>query len=195
MPVELRFNPTDVREHMNSEPWERYDSHTEVRSVGLGSIFALTPSGKVYAPFANSNLRPCPGCNGTGRVRSRVKRRVVKKWLARDFRMRTRWVKTYTEKYKEWPAAVRKESAHLNKLLARADTCCLRCGSYGSHEAWDDELWYELAKHALEEVGLSLETNEGDGAYLMATEYRDIQNTEEEGGADKDEDEEDASNL
>jgi hypothetical protein len=44
----------------------------------------------------------------------------------------------------------------------------------GSHEAWDDEKWYKAAETALNAVGLTLEPSEGDGAYLLAVEYRDV---------------------
>jgi hypothetical protein len=44
----------------------------------------------------------------------------------------------------------------------------------GSHEAWDDEKWYKSAETALNAVGLTLEPSEGDGTYLLAVEYRDV---------------------
>lgn len=48
--------------------WTEYtDFYGEVcESVYLGSIFFLTPSGKVYTPWANSNLDACPRCKGRG---------------------------------------------------------------------------------------------------------------------------------
>ena len=37
-----------------------------IASEFLGTVFALTPSGKYYPPWANSNVDPCPRCKGTG---------------------------------------------------------------------------------------------------------------------------------
>lgn len=61
----------------------------------------------------------------------------------------------------------------------RGEPTCERCGGTGSHEAWDDEKWYEAAEAALAAVGLGLETSEGDGTYLLAVEYRDASDAED----------------
>ena len=34
--------------------------------VFVGTVFGLTPSGKYYTPWANSNVEPCPRCKGEG---------------------------------------------------------------------------------------------------------------------------------
>lgn len=46
-----------------AEPAESFCGDMEKR-VYLGSILSLTPSGKLYTPFACGNLEPCPKCRG-----------------------------------------------------------------------------------------------------------------------------------
>jgi len=46
-------------------PWHG-DAWRRQRSYYLGSILTLSPSGKVYTPWACSNLTPCPRCRGRG---------------------------------------------------------------------------------------------------------------------------------
>lgn len=176
--IELGFDPQVVRGLVDREDWEPDEPGRECRAVGLGSVMSLTPSGKYYMPFAHSNLRPCPGCNGKGRVRSRVKRRVLKKWANRNQRQRQLWVQRYRAA-PNWPWHVRVASDHLNALVARGDNGCLRCGGSGSHEAYDDEKWYEAAEAALDAVGLCLQSSEGDGTYMLAVEYRDTSEAED----------------
>lgn len=173
--IELGFDPQAVRGLVDREDWEPDEPGRERRAVGLGSVMSLTPSGKYYMPFACGNLHPCPGCNGTGKVRPQLKRRVIKKRWNRNRRVRGIWVRRYGTP-PNWPPRVHAASDHLNRLLqSRAvDASCLRCGGTGSHEAWDDEKWNEAAEAALDEVGLCLETSEGDGTYLLAVEYRDV---------------------
>lgn len=55
-----------VKEAIERAVWEadRDNPGSERRSVFLGSVFSLTPSGKYYLPFACSNVTPCPQCAG-----------------------------------------------------------------------------------------------------------------------------------
>lgn len=176
--IELSFDPQVVRDLMDREEWEPDEPGRERRAVGLGSVMSLTPSGKYYMPFAHSNLHPCPGCNGKGNVRPRVKRRVRKKHWNRNRRVRGLWIKRYGPP-QNWPAHIHAASNHLNALVARGDNGCLRCGGSGSHEAYDDEKWYEAAEAALDAVGLCLQSSEGDGTYMLAVEYRDTSEAED----------------
>jgi hypothetical protein len=42
------------------------DDLNMVESIFLGTVFSLTPSGKFYTPFANSNVDTCKRCQGIG---------------------------------------------------------------------------------------------------------------------------------
>ena len=52
--VDHGFDLAAIRAKLDREDWEvdAEDESVEVRSVWLGTVFGLTPSGKVYTPFA-----------------------------------------------------------------------------------------------------------------------------------------------
>lgn len=50
----------------SAEVFEKDGDH--YRSVYLGSVMSLTPSGKFYMPWATGNLEACPRCGGSGIV-------------------------------------------------------------------------------------------------------------------------------
>lgn len=37
---------------------------SECRSICMGTVFTIMPSGKYYMPWARSNVEPCPRCKG-----------------------------------------------------------------------------------------------------------------------------------
>lgn len=45
------------------------DGEAIVGQAYLGTVFALTPSGKYYTPWANSNVESCSECDGDGHAR------------------------------------------------------------------------------------------------------------------------------
>ena len=59
-----------VRDHLDAvSKAERHyyrDECRDVQEVYLGSILNLSPSGKVYMPWATGNLEFCPRCKGHG---------------------------------------------------------------------------------------------------------------------------------
>ena len=63
--MEHGFNLEAIRALMDCESWEDSEEG-QIRRVWLGSIVGLTPSGKMYASFACSNLDACATCHGTG---------------------------------------------------------------------------------------------------------------------------------
>ena len=70
-----------IRARMDAEEYAASDDGFNMyeRRVYLGTVFGLTPSGKYYTPWANSNVAGCPGCGGRGSVATRFKRRVLQK--------------------------------------------------------------------------------------------------------------------
>jgi uncharacterized protein with NRDE domain len=58
-----QFDFDKIRKAMDSEPWvdaeeilEGVDSGQEARGLFLGTVFGITPSGKIYTPWANGNV-------------------------------------------------------------------------------------------------------------------------------------------
>lgn len=171
--IHLNFDPEVVLREIKKEPFE--DGR---RSVGLGSVFSLTPSGKYYQPFACGNLNDCPVCQGSGDAPRTLKRRVLRKWRNENRRRRKLWIKRFSSP-RFWPRYVHAQSDALNKKARRVDASCPRCGGLGCAEAHDDEIWQSMAEEALSAVGLSLEVSEGDSTYYLAVEYQDEGDTEE----------------
>lgn len=146
--------------------------------IFLGTVFALTPSGKYYQPFACSNVNECPQCNGTGQTRKlypchycadgwrtspdqwggglfhdlvagiRVMREHVEDFVDLE-NMRVRcWVCNHPEMPENTPGFVTHD--------------CNRCGGMGSHEAYQDQEWQRALDHICEKYGLYATSGEGD---------------------------------
>ena len=56
--MDTGLNFETIRQQVNEAGWEESEYHDdqEERRVFLGTVFALTPSGKFYTPFANGNV-------------------------------------------------------------------------------------------------------------------------------------------
>jgi len=64
--VRFPYDVADLRRRLDAEEWIDVDGISEERSIYLGSVFNVYPSGKYYQPFACGNLHPCPRCKGRG---------------------------------------------------------------------------------------------------------------------------------
>lgn len=179
--VTLDFYWDKIVEGVRAESWEPDPDNEdmEFRALYLGSILSISPSGKIYMPFACGNLNPCPVCNGTGEVKSRYSRRVVRRAENRNRRQRRLWVKRYGRAkggWREWPAHIVAKSEALNRYMRRFETTCPRCAGSGCHEAQDDEDFFEALEEKLGEYGLGV-LHVDDGVY--AAEYRSVDDSEE----------------
>lgn len=168
----FQFDVEKLKRALEQEPWEEEEDGVETRTIGLGSIMACTPSGKVYTPWAYGNLHVCPVCQGKGTLKPKnVKlfRKLTKKAkrLARVCKKRG-WGK-------DTPAR-RAHHATVNRLYAMKT--CVRCLGGGSAEVRDDEDWWDNARTALEKIDAFLGESEGDGSYLVVTQYREKEETE-----------------
>lgn len=171
------FNFAEVKRQVERKEWEA-DGEAgddrdgrELRTFCLGSWLSLSPSGKIYMPFACSNVEGCDGCNGTGGVRYKQSLRVVKRAQARSKRKRKLWFNRYfSASGGKWPARILVQSKHLNQYMRRFNNVCTRCGGLGSAEAHADEVWREYLEAGLEGAGLFLYAVD---EMLYAAEYRD----------------------
>ena len=57
-----------------AEVYEDEDGN-RLQTIYLGSILSLTPSGKIYYPFAYSNLTPCPRCKGSAYIKNKHRKK------------------------------------------------------------------------------------------------------------------------
>lgn len=176
--METGFNLQAIREALDGETWEEreYGEEGSVRRVYLGTVFSLTPSGKYYLPFACSNVEGCPQCKGAGSFPAHRKRRIVKKWAARNTRRGRKIDRMRAQGTPETTVSRYYRAAR----YIQTSVTCEYCAGCGSREAHLDEVWRELAEEEMESIGASLENGEGDPCDLFACEYRDEPAEEEE---------------
>jgi len=170
----VNFDLEALRAKLDREDWEDSDDlGRQMRRIYLGSWLSLSPSGKIYAPFACSNVEGCGSCNGTGKIRPQGSRRVVKKLQNRSREVRRLVMKRYGPYYEgNWPAYINKKLNRIERVQHRlADTHCVACGGTGSREAHLDDLWRENMTTAFATKDMCFDE---DGEDLFASEYRDI---------------------
>ena len=146
---------------------EDFDGNPK-KSLYLGTVFSLTPSGKYYMPWACSNLDPCHVCGGKGEIdnpyhlpklyarANDLVQDIIEKWL-------------HVGIYREWPKEIRDKVDWLRDVCDRtkSDLTCPRCDGLGCAEARDDEVWMESLEEDLSDYGMYLESGEGDPCDLF----------------------------
>jgi|SRR5215469_5502415 len=186
--VEHGFNLKAIRFELSKEDWQEDIDNPgqEIRRLYLGDVFSLTPSGKMYMPFACSNLTPCATCKGSGRtVLRRLKRRTQKKHASRHAYVMRRFDCLYGAldgipslgiKYRKRQGRDRPQREHAAyafidrqpkryrlRYLAQGSSSCTACNGMGSREAYLDELWNEAAEEAIGSIeGVFLSWENGD---------------------------------
>lgn len=179
----------NVRAALDKEPWEDDTENPgyQLRRLYLGTVFAWYPSGKFYTPFANSNVASCPVCKGDGSLPPHHKRRIVKKWARRHARVMRKFdaMRKPARRALNHAAACAWLQTQPKAFRMRGGVprpSCDFCGGLGSREAHLDELWRESAEEALESIGCSLTSGEGDPCDLFVDESRDA--PDEDGAED-----------
>lgn len=175
-----------IKNLMETEDWTPTEDGDGVqRTVFLGSL--INPSGKYYLPFACSNLNPCPQCGGSGKIK-RAKARLIKKLSNAIDQHRAK----YRERKSFWrlPGLERARLCRISSTdlfverarlrLETLNAQCERCGGCGSHEAHDDEVFWEMLEKEAEAHGYSIMSGEGDPCDTFVVEYRDIPDDEDE---------------
>jgi len=179
-PGEPIFDLEDLRGELEqAEPQECFDGDGQEKSVFLGTVFTLTPSGKFYMPWACSNVEPCPTCGGCGEVDSPLAGHLPGSSLQAlhhkaqevDWQIRSLAMRFYGAACEGgWPdhvhVALRETESAVAVLKPRIT--CPTCGGCGSEEANLDELWREQAESELETIGACLQSGEGDPCDLFA---------------------------
>lgn len=159
------FTADILRSALDVAPWEPSEEEGfEERRVWLGTVYGITPSGKYYAPIACGNVAgDCPVCAGEGAREPRTGRRVRKRALARDRRIRKAAIKRFGWAYL-WPQAVKERTA---KLQQRASTTCRACDGLGSISAARDARWNEALETMAESIGAFIDHGEGGEDYFV----------------------------
>ena len=94
--VETGIDWDRVRKDLDREEWQWNEWNDQFeRSICIGSVFSLMPSGKYYTPWACSNVTPCPHCQGRSKVET-TNKRLLKKWRKAVARTHVRACLLYT---------------------------------------------------------------------------------------------------
>ena len=139
--------------------WRWEDIRSEASREGyayLGNVFNLTPSGKFYTPFANSNVWGCKRCKSTGSVSNR--RASEEKYNALDAACTVLLHRLWETEGMAvgWSAEskARMAAARAERDQYRASFLCTWCNGSGSHEAAKDEAWHEAFETVAKQFGL-----------------------------------------
>lgn len=132
----------------------------------LGSVLSLAPSGKYYTPFANSNVDVCPQCGGSGVMKNRK----ANPEAYADAKKADSVLRTYAMEHyggwaeRRWPDELVGQLDALVKTqnATKPELTCSRCGGMGSHEAYQDQEFYDALDQVAEEHGGWIESGEGD---------------------------------
>lgn len=172
--VEHGFLLSKIRNMIESKAWEPspYDDGYQFRSVWLGSILSLTPSGKFYTPFVCSNVMGCDSCKNKGYHPSHKSRRVAKRRTSRFLALRA----TFEARKRQNEPSARRWLANRKgaKLWKSSGPDCTACNGQGSREAYLDQLWRESAESGLASIGCYLDSGEGDGCDVFAIQSREV---------------------
>lgn len=156
----LKADPSKIDEE---HEYEGADPGEYRASAYLGS-YVISPSSKVYMPWAHGNLTPCPTCRGTGK---RPPRNEIEELYVAE------WRRLHGEEKMDWPGEITPAwSAYINRRNAVVDVNddgtlgCNECDVCGFHEARADQVWASEMAHLAEERGLTF--NEEEGYYLVS---------------------------
>lgn len=166
------LNIDEVKKELDkAEPYEDTENQGQfLQTIYLGSIFSLTPSGKFYTTWANSNLEPCMRCKGKGNIKN--KHKSIKKVDAIDrkiFQVAHGWAKPYatlTKRQQQLIDKLRKIREHYDKWKT-----CPECYGLGSLEARLDEDWWKQLESELEPIDAWYHGSEGDGCDIMISRH------------------------
>jgi len=181
--VQLGFDPQWVKDQLEVAEWEELDEYSHIKSVYLGTVFALCPSGKYYQPWASNNIELCPFCNGQGLINNvHFDPELFKFWSDVDRAMRQGIIDTFGFFHGNgWPkeAIDMLEQTQAYVDLYRDHTPCPQCGSLGSAEAYLDQIWQEKCEALYDKYGFCIESGEGDPCDILAVVSEDYDESED----------------
>ena len=162
------LNIDEVKKELDkAEPYEDIENPGQfIQTIYLGSILSLTPSGKVYTPWANSNVDLCTRCKGKGNIKN--KHKSIKKVDAIDrkiFQVARGWIKPYatlTKRQQQLIDKLRKIREHYDEWKT-----CPECYGLGSLEARLDEDWWKQLESELEPINAWYHISESDGCDIL----------------------------
>lgn len=180
--IERDFNWKEMPEIVIEDGYEDVSEDGDILyRLYLGSVFNLMPSSKYYTPWATSNLENCQSCQGTGKITvKKNKSRIAKFWHKRHSQNLAIQREEHTQAFKDGKKERCYQLAQLEIpssqfLIDRyAPTIqCINCGGTGCREAFLDEIYMELLEEKANEIGMSIESGEGDPCDLFIVWHTD----------------------
>jgi len=157
----------------DSEIYEDEDGN-ELQTIYLGSILSLTPSGKIYTPWASSNVDCCPRCEGTGHIKNPKARTKKYNSIQKQKRELLKNMKRQGYDYPmNWPknALNKLHKLHKNSTRYMKFNDCQECHGHGSLEARLDQDWWEQLERELDAINAWNHGSEGDGCDILISRY------------------------
>ncbi len=142
----------------DADIYEDYDGN-KIQTIYLGDIRNMTPSGKVYTPFAHSILEQCERCRGSGEIKNKHGKKKKHNKILRKFKLM-------------WPTV---ENVELVEKLIKQQQwwkpykTCPECHGLRSLEARRDQDFWEQLQLELDEVDAWYHSSEGDGCDVMVS--------------------------
>jgi hypothetical protein len=134
------------------------------KSIFIGVVQSLTPSTKVYTPWATSNVTPCLLCRGSGYVKNILadssafdraldRRQALTEICKKEFGM-----------FSQWSLDKQAEAKELDDLMdwSKEKSECAYCFGVGSREAYEDGLYWEYMEDRANDMGLYIAQGLGD---------------------------------
>ena len=147
----------ELKEQLDNADIYEDDEGNKLQTTYLGDIRSVTPSGKVYMPFACGNLEPCPRCSGTGEIKNKHGKRKKHEKILKKFRLIWKRIEnvelvTKLQKQRDWWSPM---------------SICPECDGIGSLEARLDEDWWNQLEIELDEIGAWSHISEYDGCDIL----------------------------
>lgn len=155
----LKADPSKIDDE---HKYEGADPGEYRASVWLGS-YVITPSSKIYMPWATGNLTPCPTCRNTNKrpPRNEIEELYVAEWKRLSDEEKMVWPGEITP---AWSQYIRRKNAVLN-VNEDGTLDCNECDGCGYHEARADQVWASEMSRLAEERGLVFEEED---AYFVS---------------------------
>jgi Zn ribbon nucleic-acid-binding protein len=153
------------------------------RTVYLGSILNLSPSGKVYYPFASSNVTRCPFCHGNGNVDNPFMDKALYQ-RAKEERAALLAANAVDGKgFMDWPLESKVKANELDRISSWAEDTigCPHCHSVGAREAYEDEEYRNHIEGKAEELGAFITGSEGDGCDILIAKVEPAPDKDDDG--------------
>ena len=157
-----------IKELLDNAEVQKGEDGDLIQTIYLGDIRSITPSGKIYYPFACSNVTPCPKCRGTGSVKNPNAK--LRDWLKAH--MDHAELLEKINQYPNWfdaPKHLRNKLHKRYKQLTQWQDLisCNECSGLGSLEARLDQDWHEQLDYELDKINAWSHGSDGDGCDIM----------------------------